>query len=221
VKIVHTILREDFGVLDANVIRKEILSMTGVHNVTLESARNGLAIEYDPAVLTPPRLLELMCHCGVCPAPQGSSADLPARKEVSPFAATLAKTHRWLDDLGTSLGWSDRERCYHALKAVLHALRDRLLVGEAADLGAQLPMLVRGFYYEGWRPSGRSFKYRDKNHFLERVRKEAPWLGDDDIERVVTAVFALLVSEIGGGEPGQVRHQLPPEIRELWAVPRM
>jgi hypothetical protein len=81
VKIVHTILREDFGVLDANVIRKQILSMTGVHNVTFESARNGLTIEYDPAVLTPPKLLELMCRCGVYPAPQGSSADSPAPKD--------------------------------------------------------------------------------------------------------------------------------------------
>ena len=140
---------------------------------------------------------------------------------IGTFDKTLAKTHRWLDDLGTTLGWSDRERCYHALKAVLHALRDRLVVGEAVDLGAQLPMLVRGFYYEGWRPAGKPLKYRDKNHFLDRVRKEAPSLRDDDIERVVTAVFALLVSEIGGGEPDQVRRQLPPEVRELWALPGM
>jgi uncharacterized protein (DUF2267 family) len=103
---------------------------------------------------------------------------------------------------------------------VLHALRDRLTVGEAVDLGAQLPMLVRGFYYEGWRPAGKPRKYRDKEHFLEQVRKEAPVLGDD-AERAATAVFALLASEIAGGEPDQVRRLLPPEIRELWALPRM
>lgn len=140
---------------------------------------------------------------------------------ISTFDKTLTKTHRWLDDLGTSLGWHDRERCYHALKAVLHALRDRLPVGEAADLGAELPMLVRGFYYEGWRPASKPRKYRDKDHFLEQVRRDAPWLGDADVEGVVTAVFALLKSEIGGGEPDQVRRLLPAEIRELWALPRM
>jgi uncharacterized protein (DUF2267 family) len=140
---------------------------------------------------------------------------------IGTFEQTLAKTYRWLDDLGTALGSPDRERCYHVLKAVLHALRDRLPVDEAVDLGAQLPMLVRGFYYEGWRPAGKPRKYRDKSHFLEQVRKDAPALGDDETERVVTAVFGLLMSEIGGGEPAQVRRLLPPELRELWALPRM
>jgi len=134
---------------------------------------------------------------------------------------TLAKTYRWLDDLGAALGWHDRERCYHALRAVLHALRDRLPVNAAVDLAAPLPMLVRGFYYEGWRPSATPRKYRDKNHFLEQVRHDAPGLGGAELERVVTAVFALLMSEIGGAEPDQVRRLLPPEIRELWALPRM
>jgi uncharacterized protein (DUF2267 family) len=137
---------------------------------------------------------------------------------ISTFDKTLAKTHRWLDDLDTSLGWHDPERCYHALKAVLHALRDRLPVGEVADLGASLPMLIRGFYYEGWRPAATPHKYRDKEHFLAQVCHRASWLEPDDAERVVTAVFALLVSEIGGGEPGQVRRLLPPEIRELWPL---
>lgn len=119
------------------------------------------------------------------------------------------------------MGWRDRERCYHALKAVLHALRDRLPIAEAVDLGASMPMLVRGFYYEGWRPAATPRKYRDKEHFLEQISHHASWLEPDDVERVVTAVFALLMSEIGGGEPGQVRRLLPPEVRELWALPRM
>jgi uncharacterized protein (DUF2267 family) len=137
------------------------------------------------------------------------------------FEKTLATTYRWLDDLGSNLGWQDRERSYRALRAVLHAVRDRLPVGEAVDLGASLPMLVRGFYYEGWRPAATPRRYRDKKEFLEQVRHDAPWLDADDVERVVTGAFALLTSEIGGQEPEQVRRLLTPEIRELWARPRM
>jgi uncharacterized protein (DUF2267 family) len=137
------------------------------------------------------------------------------------FDKTLATTYRWLDHLGSTLGWDDRERSYRALRAVLHALRDRLPVEEAVDLGASLPMLVRGFYYEGWRPAATPRRYRDKNHFIEQVQHDAPWLNAEDAESVVAGTFALLAAEIGGAEPEHVRRRLPPEIRELWARPGM
>jgi uncharacterized protein (DUF2267 family) len=140
---------------------------------------------------------------------------------IGVFEQTLAKTNHWLDALGLALGTDDREHCYHALKAVLHTLRDRLPVGEAADLGAQLPMLIRGFYYEGWRPAGRRPAYRHKRQFVDRVHRRIPQLDEAEIERVTTAVFGLLSSELAGGEPGQVRRALPAEVRELWALPRM
>jgi uncharacterized protein (DUF2267 family) len=138
---------------------------------------------------------------------------------MKPFDKTLEKTMGWLDTLNESLGWNDREHAFLALRAVLHALRDRLLPNEAVDLGAQLPMLVRGFYYEGWHPANKPLKYRDKRHFLDQVHKQAPWIEDDDLERVTTAVFALLSSRLGTGEPGQARNLLPPQLRELWAKP--
>jgi len=42
----------------------------------------------------------------------------------------------------------DERRAYNALRAVLHALRDRLTTEEIAQFGAQLPTFVRGVYYE-------------------------------------------------------------------------
>jgi uncharacterized protein (DUF2267 family) len=66
------------------------------------------------------------------------------------FDRTLYKTHTWLKEIMEVLGTEDRHRAYMALRAVLHALRDRLTVEEVAQLGAQLPMLIRGLYYEGW-----------------------------------------------------------------------
>ncbi len=72
---------------------------------------------------------------------------------LSVFDVTVQKTNIWLNDLMELLQCEDRHRAYFALRTVLHALRDHLAVDMAADLGAQLPMLVRGFYYEGWRPS--------------------------------------------------------------------
>jgi hypothetical protein len=62
-------------------------------------------------------------------------------------------TNSWLKELMELMGWEDRHRAYHALRVVLHALRDHLTIDEVVTLGAQLPMLVRGFYYEGWHPT--------------------------------------------------------------------
>jgi len=59
------------------------------------------------------------------------------------FDTTLHKTNSWLKELMQELHWQDRRKAYLALKATLHALRDRLTLDEAAQLGAQLPSFCR------------------------------------------------------------------------------
>jgi len=65
--------------------------------------------------------------------------------------------------------WQDPRKAYQALRSTLHTLRDRLTVDEVAQLAAQLPMLVRGFYYEGWDPTGKPLKVRDLESFSQRL----------------------------------------------------
>jgi uncharacterized protein (DUF2267 family) len=138
---------------------------------------------------------------------------------VPAFDRTVEKTQAWLKHLEAALGWDDRQRTYSVLRGVLHAVRDRLPPQEAVDLAAQLPMLVRGFFFEGWRLAGKPRRYRHKREFLAQFAREAPWLSAEDHEQVVTAGFALLASELGNGETEQVRASLPAELRELWPRP--
>ena len=135
---------------------------------------------------------------------------------VAAFDKTLEKTNLWLDELQVAIGLEDRHKAYMVLRGVLHALRDRLSPEEVADLAAQFPMLIRGFFYEGWKPANKPLQYRHKTEFLKRVNTEAPWLESDDVERAVTAVFVLLCARIADGETAQVRESLPAELRELW-----
>jgi uncharacterized protein (DUF2267 family) len=136
------------------------------------------------------------------------------------FDATLQKTNNWLQDLMQALVGTDRHEAYAALRATLHALRDRLTVEEAAQLGAQLPMLIRGFYYEGWDPTGKPLRVRHKEEFLALIERQFRdgGLCDDlvDPERVARAVFRVLAQRVSTGEIEDVRHVLPAEIRDLW-----
>ena len=78
-KVIHTILREDFGRLDRSVVRAELLAEKGVYDVAYAPARNGLRIEYDPKILSNARLLDLMCRYGVYPETLRTDTDAPQR----------------------------------------------------------------------------------------------------------------------------------------------
>jgi uncharacterized protein (DUF2267 family) len=100
---------------------------------------------------------------------------------------------------------------------VLHALRDRLPVDQAAALAAQLPMLVRGFYYEGWHPPGKPVKERHKEEFLAHIAAAFQDDPDVDPERVARAVFQVVSKHVTSGEIEGVKRSLPTEFRSLWA----
>jgi uncharacterized protein (DUF2267 family) len=135
---------------------------------------------------------------------------------VKSFDRTIEKTNIWINGLLAELEWDDPERGYQALRAVLHALRDRLSVEEATDLGAQLPMLVRGIYYEGWSPSGKPLRERTKDAFLAHVSDCLRANLDADMETISRAVFKVIAQHVTGGEVDDVKDNLPLEIRALW-----
>jgi uncharacterized protein (DUF2267 family) len=133
------------------------------------------------------------------------------------FDTTLQKTHAWLNELMTELGWEDnRHGAYLALRTVLHTLRDHLTVEEAVHLGAQLPMLLRGVYYEGWTLTSKPVKERHKAEFLAPITEAFRADERIDAEQVVRAVFRVLSRRITAGEIADVKHLLPAALRELW-----
>jgi uncharacterized protein (DUF2267 family) len=133
------------------------------------------------------------------------------------FDTTVHKTNSWLKEIMRELEWEDRHKAYLALRATLHALRDRLTVEEVAQLGAQLPMLIRGFYYEGWDPTRKPEKIREREEFLGRIAEYFVRAGGAvHPEPVARAVFAVLEQRVSEGEIEDVKHVLPAEIRKLW-----
>ena len=136
----------------------------------------------------------------------------------TPFENTLRTSYEWLDELMEELEITDRHRAYQALRVVLHTLRDRLTVQEVADLGAQLPMLIRGVYYEGWRPAARIRKDRTKDEFLAHVSSGLEKSPELRPESVVWSVFKVLARHVSRGEVEDVLRVLPETLRDFWPV---
>lgn len=132
------------------------------------------------------------------------------------FDTTLQKTNLWLKELMGILGWEDKHKAYRAMRAVLHTLRDRLTVDEVAQLGAQLPILLRGIYYEGWDPTSHPKKMRHVEEFVATVDEQFREDPNTDPEQITRAVLAVLANRVSEGEIQDVKHTLPVEFQDLW-----
>ncbi|HZW10767.1 MAG TPA: DUF2267 domain-containing protein [Phycisphaerales bacterium] len=133
------------------------------------------------------------------------------------FADTLAKSDEWVQELARIGGFSSPEQAYSALHAVLPTLRDRLTVEEAAQLASHLPILIRGVYYEGWRPAAVPERRRSQQDFLAAI---ADRLGNSalDPERACRAVFEQLERRIAPGEVEEVKHMMHHRLRDFWPL---
>jgi uncharacterized protein (DUF2267 family) len=131
------------------------------------------------------------------------------------FDRTLETTHIWLNEICNDLG-PDKQLAWKVLSTVLHKLRDRLTINLAAHLGAQLPLLVRGVYYDQFEPCHMPAESRSRDEFVAEV---AEWLKDSrpvDVDEAVRSVFRVLSRHISEGQINKVRDALPKSLRQMW-----
>ena len=136
--------------------------------------------------------------------------------QVAALDHTVQQTNIWLKALGEELHIEDRHVAYNALRAVLHVLRDRLTPEQAVHLGAQLPLLVRGLHYEGWRLAEKPANERQPADFAELVAAQMPSQFGREALRMTKAVFSLLAKELDYGEVAKIIATLPAPLRSLW-----
>lgn len=129
---------------------------------------------------------------------------------------SVHSANAWLNRLTELTGWDHKQRAYRLLRATLHALRDHLGVNEAADLGAQLPTLIRGIYYEGFHPAQMPVKDRSREHFLARIEEAFETDPMGDAPEAVGAVLTLLSEHVSPGEMDDIRVSFAKEIRALF-----
>ena len=132
------------------------------------------------------------------------------------FDKTLQTTNIWLDEIMDVVG-PDRGAAWHVLGAVLRTLRDRLPLGLAAHLGAQLPLLVRGTYYDQFQPGHDMERVSTEDEFLTLVASEFGGIRPVNVRLATRTVLSVLGRHVSPGLADKVRDALPGHIRSLWA----
>ncbi len=132
------------------------------------------------------------------------------------FDHTVHEGNLWLRKVADALRLDDPRHAYPALRATLHALRDRLAPADAVHLAAQLPMVVRGLFFEGWRMSRTPSDEDTIDSFCAHVARELPPMFPMDAKTVATAVFAVMWDELDAGETAKVIDRVPLALKTLW-----
>lgn len=139
-----------------------------------------------------------------------------SEQHVPSIDHAVQQMNLWLKQLVVEHHLPERQHALSALRAVLHALRDRLTPDQAVHLGAELPTMVRGIYYEGWHLAASPGRERHLQPFLDRVQRELPPKFPRDAKGTTEAVFALLAGTLDRGQIIKVVAELPEPLRVLW-----
>jgi uncharacterized protein (DUF2267 family) len=131
------------------------------------------------------------------------------------FDSTLQQSNLWLKDIMERIGTNDRHLAYQLLRATLHTVRDRIGPENAVHFGAQLPTLIRGFYYDGWKMTHTPTRTRHLEDFLDDIEYEARRQFGSDTEEIIKTVFEVIGEHIAPGEMEKLAKVLPAELREL------
>jgi uncharacterized protein (DUF2267 family) len=134
------------------------------------------------------------------------------------FDKTLHTTNLWLDEVMEAVG-PDRKVAWHVLGAVLRTLRDRLPIQLATHLGEQLPLLVRGAYYERFEANHGVDRRDTEDDFLTQITEDFGGMRPVNVRKATYIVLAVLDRHLTPGLMEKVKHALPHHIRTLWPQP--
>jgi uncharacterized protein (DUF2267 family) len=132
---------------------------------------------------------------------------------------SIQVTNEWVHQIDEMVPWNDSNQSFRLMRATLQTVRDLLVVDEAAQLAAQLPIYLRGVYFEGWDPSKTPSQHREKSDVIARICDDFKGGQLDDPENAIGIIFSFLNTRISAGEIEDVRGSLRKSLREIWPEP--
>lgn len=140
-------------------------------------------------------------------------------KGLEVFDRTVQESHEWVNELAERLSWTSHRDALRILRSVLHLIRDHLPNNELAQFSAQLPILIRGMYFEGWQPKKLPITAPHADQFIATVEEQVGDVLDYSGPEDIVTVFKLINARISRGEVEDVRANLSLELQELWPAP--
>jgi len=132
------------------------------------------------------------------------------------FEKYCNETQSWLSDIADNMLTPGRnDWAFNALKAVLHTIRDRTTIQEVFHLSAQLPVLIRGIYFEGYKPSGKPEKMSAEEFMVQIKNRMSPSI-ELPVSDVLRGVLTVLYEKISPGEMDDIKGIMPKDIQRLW-----
>lgn len=133
--------------------------------------------------------------------------------------------HKFVNEIADELGVpEDFDKADRIMTSVLHTLRDILTPEESMHLIAQLPMMIKAIYVNGWSLNKKS-RIHTIDEFIEGLMLQNPktavtdFGNDTKATERSKAVFRVIRNHIAIGEVKDIVAQLPPELTELWLSP--
>ncbi|MBS2038865.1 DUF2267 domain-containing protein [bacterium] len=138
-------------------------------------------------------------------------------KSIGNFEHALHVANEWIKELSDRPEIGTEHQAYVVLRVVLHTIRDRLRVDEVAHLSAQLPMLVRGFFFDGWKPPGEDPTANESTRdLLQDVGGRLDRLTEIEPEDALFLVYELMFRKLSPGEMKYVDRALPYDLLFPW-----
>jgi uncharacterized protein (DUF2267 family) len=134
------------------------------------------------------------------------------------FDRTLHTTNLWLDEINAEIG-PDRHLAWHVLGAVLRSIRDEMQVEQSAHFAAQLPLLIRGAYFDQYRPAAQPAQARSQEDFIARIQHEMDGSRPVNVQHAAAVVMRTLNRHVTEGQVKKVRDSLPKGVRAIWPEP--
>ncbi|AYB32971.1 DUF2267 domain-containing protein [Chryseolinea soli] len=128
----------------------------------------------------------------------------------------------FVNEIAVELGEpANKGQAERIMTSVLHTVREVLSPEESLHFIAQLPMMMKGIYVDGWRLETQN-RIRSMNEFIECLILQSPRTALNDFgngekaETNARAVLRVLSRHVATGEVKDIVSQFPVELADLW-----